>query len=109
MKKFSTLLFMATFVLATIGCGGDDDPNDPPAGCTAVFATTFNAEINAISAASQAYFADQTTENCNALKDAYNDYLDALEDWEDCANFYDQFDEWQTALNEARDSVEDIC
>ena len=30
-----------------------------------------------------------------ALKDAYNDYLDALEDWEDCAEFYDQVTSWQ--------------
>ena len=108
MKKFSILFFLATLVLFSIGCGGDD-PDDPPAGCDTVFAQTFNAELDDISTAAANYSNDPSAENCNALKDAYNDYLDALEDWEDCANFYNQFDEWQAALDAARQSVENIC
>ena len=108
MKKFSILLFMATLIIASFGCGGDD-PNDPPSGCNTVFSQTFNGELDAISTAANAYGMDPSQDNCDALKDAYNDYLDALEDWEDCANFYNQFDEWQAALDSARASVENIC
>ena len=109
MKKFSLLFLLLSFMTLSISCGGDDDDNNTPTGCTASFIEDYATELNNIGEANTNYFNDMTQENCDALKDAYNAYLDALESWEDCANFYNQVTEWQAAIDETRANIDDIC
>jgi len=43
-------------------------------------------ELDAISNAVSAYANDSSSSNCDALKDACRDYIDALKDLQDCAD-----------------------
>ena len=102
MKTLQYLLFAAALIL-TASCGDDNDPAD----CTsASFNQEVNAAINDVNAAGQAYANDPSTDNCNAFKDAANDYLDVVEDLDGCAGIsaadYDQ------ALDAARAAVNSI-
>jgi len=114
MKKFTLLFFFATLMAFAISCGDDNDdgnmdPDTPPTGCTSNFSQDFIVEINNLNAATEAWTLDQNDDTCNALKAAYNSYLDALESWEDCANFYNQVEEWEQTLELLRESAESIC
>lgn len=110
MKKLSLLFCLFSLLTLTTSCGDDaGDPNDPPAGCTSNLSQDFQAELTNINTATTNWANAQTEANCSALKDAYNDYLDALEGWEDCANFYNQVAGWQAAVDSARESVDNIC
>lgn len=111
MKKFTLLFCFLSVMIIGIGCGGNDggSSDDPPTGCSSNFTEDFLDEINNINTAIMAYAADQSEENCNAVKDAYNAYLDALEGWEDCANFYNQLQSWQEAIDTTRESIDTIC
>jgi len=92
MKKYTLLFLFASMMTFAISCGDDD--NDSPSGCTQNFLNDYQTEIDNINAASTTWAMDPSEANCNALKDAYDDYFDALENWEDCANFYNQVTEW---------------
>jgi hypothetical protein len=96
--------FFAFFILST-GCGDD---KDTPEGCATNFAATFQDELEDINTASANFSNDPSTANCEAFKDAYNDYLDALEDWEECANINNQVVEWQQSLDAARAAINDL-
>ena len=96
------MIFVSTlFMIGMIACGGDD------VDCTgANFSNELNAEINAIGNATTAFSLDPSSDNCNALKDAYNSYLDALEPYGDCgltgqdkADFDQSLAEAQTAID----------
>ena len=86
-------------------CGDDDDPVN----CSNSWTIEYQAELDAITAASTVWANDPSQANCDALKDAYNSYLDALEGWEDCANQVNQLTEWQAAIDAARLSADSIC
>lgn len=102
-----TLLFIFALSMCFIACGGDDDPGT---NCNSQgFLIEYEDEIQAIGTASNAYAMDQSQENCDALKDAYTAYLNVLDNWEDCANQLNQFDEWEQAIDEAQASVNSIC
>ncbi len=111
MKKFVILLFFFSLTALTIGCGDDDGggSNNAPDGCTASFNTDLQTELTAINNATATWSNEPNEANCNALKDAYNDYLDALEEWEDCAEFYNQVTSWQEAIDATRVTINSIC
>lgn len=100
--KFYALLF--SVILFAASCG--DDKSDDPVGCSQTFALEFQDEINGISAAASVYANDPTMENCEGYKASINIYLDAVEQWGDCARFYDQEDEWQESIDQARLDVQ---
>ena len=85
---------------------GDDDDGPGGGNCNEVFTVQFEQEINDITAAATAYAMNPTPENCQAYKDAYNDYIDSLEDWADCADELGQSTEWQQSLDDARDAID---
>ncbi len=61
---------------------GDDAPSD----CDGSnFEFELRAEFDAISDAAIAYSSDPSSSNCNALKNAYRAYLDALRPYRNCA------------------------
>ena len=91
-----------------MGCG-DDDENVNPSNCTSnTFAMEFQSEIDAISAATLTYGSDPTPANCEALKEAYLNYIDAVEAYEECARLANQLTEWQNAIEMSRDAINNI-
>lgn len=106
MKTLSSTLFICTLsLLVLFSCKKND-----PLACSVAWATELSDEITAISLASSAYFLNQTTENCNALKAAYQDYIDALKPYGDCPQLTGQDrTEWQNALDQAEDDIDTMC
>lgn len=102
------ILFALLLMLGVIGiwsCGGDDDP----AGCSTAWASELANEVSAMSAAAQAYGLDPSVANCNAYKNACQDYVDALEPYGNCATLTGQSrTDWQNALNDAQQQINDI-
>jgi len=100
MKKFF-YLFLLTLAIGMTSCGDDE----PDVDCTSTnFANTINALINDLNAAVTTYNNDPSSANCQALKDAANDYLDGVESFDDCADidqtqFNDQLDQAREAVN----------
>jgi hypothetical protein len=81
-----------------IACGKDD-----PATCD--YATEVQDELNAVNAAATTYGNNPTTENCNAFKAAYQNYLNELQDHDNCvlpaqqAQYQDAIDQAQASLD----------
>ena len=80
--KFKILLIVATLCFLP-SCGGDDvDCTD-----TTALNSTIAAATNMLNAAITTWnSSDQMDESCNALKSAYEDYIDTVEDIQDCAS-----------------------
>ena len=105
MKSFEKLLVCMLFgiVVFNIGCKNDDDP----VGCN--YATEVQNEVNALSTAATEYSNDPTnTAKCQAWKDAYQNYLNALEDNVECATLSGQQAELQSAIDQAQASLNAI-
>ncbi|MEM9835588.1 MAG: hypothetical protein AAF828_03750 [Bacteroidota bacterium] len=112
MKQLLFFLLLTT-TLFIASCGNDDgDGSDvilTPRGlaCTnQAFTDAFNEAAMNLTTAINAYVADQSVANCEAYRAAADEYVDAVEDFADCAlidrDLYDQ------SIAEARQSVEDI-
>jgi hypothetical protein len=99
--KFSLVIFCYLF----ISCGS----NSPSSAlCTATLNEEFQDELTAVTNAASAYGTDPTPVNCQTFKDAYLDYIDALEGWENCATLNGSLVEYNQALDDARESANDI-
>lgn len=105
--KYSTLVFVFTLLIFTISCGDSNDPSNP-SGCSTEFAETFQDEIQTINTTTQNYANDPSTANCEAFKEAYQNYINALDSWEECANFYNQVAQWEQAIDAAQLSIDNI-
>ncbi len=102
--------YVVLFCLLTtvVSCGNDDD-GGPGVGCNSIALNErFADEITAVSNASSAYAMDPTPANCQSFKDAYNDYINALDAYENCAVTLNQRAEWEQALDAARSSLNSI-
>ena len=93
-------LFVVGF-LFLLSCGDDPVTCDQNS-----FVNDINAEITDLNNAIQAYGTEQTSDNCNAWKDAAQNYLDAVERYDSCDGL-DQA-QFQDALQQARDAVNSI-
>jgi hypothetical protein len=103
--KIAILLFL--FVAFVSSCSDD---NDPVNNCNnTTFTQEFQSELDAVSVAATAYAQNQTTANCTNYKAAFTSYIDALENWEDCAKAVNAFAEWNEALNDAKDAIDTLC
>ena len=107
MNNISILRLVYVFcTLALLSCNKDSEI----APCSVAWATDLQSEITAISTAVALYSADQSAENCTALKVAYQSYVDALKPFGNCATLTGQDrTDWQTAVNEAEASISTIC
>ena len=107
MNNISILRLVYVFcTLALLSCNKDSEI----AHCSVAWATDLQSEITAISTAVALYSADQSAENCTALKAAYQSYVDALKPFGNCATLTGQDrTDWQTAVNEAEASISTIC
>ncbi len=100
------LLYLFFFILGSglfMSCGSDE------ADC-ANAASYYNevlSELNEFNAAIITFSTDPSESNCNALKDAGNDYIDALDPWGVCLEGQD-YDDWDAAKAEAQQAIDDI-
>lgn len=105
--SFITLIFVF-YLLGVFSCSSKDD--DLGLNCATNWATGLQNEISGISTAALAYGTDQSSQNCAALKSAYQSYINALEPYGDCAAITGQNrTDFNKALQEARDSIDTIC
>ena len=99
--KYSFLFFLSLIFL--ISCGDDDpvecDINDVN--------STIAQEVDDLNAAAMVWANDPTSDNCNAWKDAAQDYLDTVEDFGDTCNNLSQSD-FDAALAGAREALNSI-
>ena len=97
MKKILSILLLSGFIM--VSCGGDEvDCNNTN------FVNEVNASITAYNNAVQAFSADPTSDNCEAIKDAASDYLDAVLQFEDCTGI----DNYQEQVTNAQNAIDDI-
>jgi hypothetical protein len=97
-------------VLSLLGIGSCKKKSSDPDRCGTAWANQLSDEINAVSAAAQAYGTDPTPTNCNALKTAYQNYLNALEPFTDCSAWTAQERaDLQAAIDEAQQEVNTLC
>jgi hypothetical protein len=81
-----------------LSCKDDDDD---PQGCN--YVTETQDELTTLNEAAAAYGADPTNPaKCQAYKDAYQAYLDELEDHIDCAALSGQQAELQNSIDQAQ-------
>ena len=95
-------LLIVIFCILFISCGTS------PLGCSVGFAIKFQDELADVTNAAEAYNTDPTPANCIKYRDAYLDYIDALEDWGDCAVQNNSSAEFNESLKEARDSLDEL-
>ena len=97
---FKTLICAAvvtSFFLSS--CGNND-----PVGCN--WATELQAESDALGVAATAYGNNPTPANCQAFKDAYQDYLNDADNYVDCAYTAGQGVELQNSIDQAQASLD---
>lgn len=88
---------------------GDDDDNNANNPCSTAYGTELQAEINALTAAAQAYSTNPTPANCLAYKNAAQAYVNALEPYGDCPQLTGQLrTDWEASLNAAKAAVANI-
>lgn len=107
MNTFSRLLTCALFglICITYSCNKDDDGD--PSGCN--YLTETNDELQAVTDAATAYGNDPTNPaKCQAWVDAYQAYLNELENHIDCATIYGNQAELQSAINDAQAQLDNI-
>lgn len=104
-SKIISLLFFIVAIL--VSC--DDKDDDKPT-CSAAWGTELQNEVNAISAAANAYIADPSAANCVAYKTAYQNYVNKLEPYGNCTALTGQNRiDFQNALQAAKDSIANLC
>lgn len=106
MKKLSIHLLVVFFsCVALFSCKKND-----PVVCSTAWAADLQNEITAISTAITVYSMDQSQANCDALKQAYQDYIDALKPYGKCATLTGaDRDAWQQSLDEAEANLDTFC
>ena len=108
--KSVTYLFLFTVVcfLGFSNCSKSNESN--PGNCDANWALGVQSELEAVSNALIAYSTDQNSTTCNAFKVAYQDYINALKQFEDCALLTGtDRAQFEAALQEAEDELPTLC
>ena len=89
MKQFKLFMTLLLIGLFSISCGDDDDgSNLGNVDCNDSIAVNqaIADEVDAIAQATTTWANDMTEANCQAVRDAYQAYIDELKNFQDCAN-----------------------
>ena len=101
------LIIIFCFTIFVTSCSKDGDGVVP---CSTAWSTELQNEFTAITNAATAYALDQSAANCSTLKAAYQDYIDAIKPYGNCATLTGQSRaDWQKALDDAEDDVATLC
>ena len=101
------LIVIFCFAIFVTSCSKDGDGVAP---CSAAWGTELQTELTAVSTAATTYGMDPSAANCNALKAAYQDYINALKPYGNCATLTGQSrTDWQKALSEAEADIATLC
>ncbi len=100
-----------SFFLIFMACSDDDDNDVANVACGQNWFNTEQVQnaLTEFTNAASAYGMNQTAENCQAFKDAGNEYVDVLESFRTCAVDQGGLDEWQRNIDETRNSIETLC
>ena len=103
-------IFLVTLIIGSISSCGDDDTPSNNVNCQSSIEVNQAVadDVEAISVALQVWIVDQSSQNCNALQTAYQNYIDALESLQDCANQAGVGQEFSQALSEAQDNIANL-
>lgn len=106
MKKFFFLTsFSLIFMLVSSSC-----KKDPVKVCNSFnVGIDLQDEINGLTTAAQNYSENQSPANCQAYKNAYEDYIDALRGLESCARAVGSLAAYNESLNDAINELDSLC
>ncbi len=97
---YSTFLFVF-FIAFSTSC------KKSVVGCSGIaYANELSAELNALSTASAAYGQDPSTANCNAYKNAFQNYLNGLNKYKNCTFTTGERAQFNAALQDAQDNLD---
>ncbi len=103
-------IFLALFLIF-MACSGDDDDDINQVGCNGASIYTSNVFLDAnmkLSQASSTYANNPTPENCEALKNTYRDYIDAVRSLRNCAELYGEIEDFNESLDQAEQRNDDL-
>ena len=99
MKRLLTLLIITT-LLSFLSCGDSVD-------CSVMgFNTAVNDEITKFNEAIVFYNDNPVVENCEAVREAANNYFDVVESFRDCSSI--PASDFNMALQDAQDAVDSV-
>ncbi len=101
--KLFFFLILSSFIMGS--CGSDDDDNPGGFDCNSVADINQQLDdvLNALDVATNAYIDDPSdSSKCTEWKNAYADYLNALEGFEDCYIELGQQSTYQQSLDAAQ-------
>lgn len=105
-RKIVFMLFLSMTVLGLWTCDKDNNNGTP---CSTAWASELANELEAMMNAAQAYGLNPTVANCNAYKEAAQDYVDALEPYGNCATLTGQDRvAWQNAVDNAQQELDNL-
>ena len=102
-STLSFLVVLAAIALSMTSCKKSNEVNCAFGG----WAFGVTDEVLAISVAAQNYQLNPTEENCLAYREAYKDYIKALQSLEKCVNADERAD-FQESLDEAEQDADDL-
>ncbi len=97
-----SLLFILGLSISSCG-GGGVDCNDERA-----VADAFTEGFSQVLTASLSFDGDPSEDNCKVLVDALDEWINSLEDFEECAEEFGQGQDFRQSLNEARSDLSDL-
>lgn len=104
--KLAEPLVVLLLLLVLPSCSKDDEPENGGIPCSTSWASGLQNEINAISTAVMMYGFDPSATNCNAVKSAYQDYLDGLQPYGSCSALTGQSrTDYEQAVQEAQNAL----
>jgi hypothetical protein len=105
---FKALSFL--ILVSFLGTGSCKKKDSDPDACGTNWTTQVQPQLNAVSSAAQVYATTPTTANCNAYKTAYQNYLNALNPFVECASWTaQQKNELQSAIDGAKQQINTLC
>ena len=96
-----------------VSCGDDDDADGnvfTGPNCYNAWASVYNQSIQTMSQAAQAYGMNPSEENCNAFKAAYQNFLDDVRPFQNCAAISgEERQQFLEQIEEAEEEIDDLC
>ena len=109
MNKFKLLFFLLLTCSIAVSCGDDEESGGFECSSITAVNQQLEDELNALNDAIQAYASDpENSAKCTEWKNAYLNYLNALEGFEDCYLELGQQAQFQESLDAAEAAIASI-